>query len=105
MATMNLLAQPLTEIQERELKELFKDSFTLRNEVWDSVKSAHKFPNTIAQLETIMDNDMGLSQPQLDAFLDEVESGRRCVTCGEADKGTDDICTDCVIELDEAVGA
>ncbi|WP_144835986.1 hypothetical protein [Kocuria rosea] len=101
MATQTLeTAEPLKEGQEKFLVELWKDSFGVWGSAW-TARGHFQFPETLAQLDTIADNDEGITQTQLDRFLEDLRFHSRCRICA----GTEDVfesgrCGDCAIALE-----
>lgn len=104
MATQTLESvEPLMEIQEQFLVELWKDSFGVWGSAW-TARGHFQFPETLAQLESVVDNDEGITQAQLDRFLEDLRFHSRCRICA----GTEDVyesgsCSDCLIALEGEV--
>lgn len=101
MATQTLTTTaPLNERQEQFLVGLWKDSFGVWGSAW-TARGHFQFPETLAQLDTVADNDERITQAQLDRFLEDLQFHTRCRICA----GTENVfesgrCGDCAIALE-----
>ena len=86
--------------QEEVLCDLWRDSTGLWGSAWHP-SGGYRFPETVGALEDICDNNTGIKQTQIMAFISDLRHGSRCRVCGTGSEVAETgVCGDCAIDLD-----